>query len=71
VIEHQLTGIRPSLYFDPMRSDTSQIVEKVEAPELDRREVKYIKPGDVAAFFDWLEERYPGWAMGCFSRSRC
>lgn len=37
--------------------------EKVEQPELDRHEVKYVKEADIAAFFEWLEKRYPGWAM--------
>jgi site-specific recombinase XerD len=37
--------------------------EKVEQPELDRREVKFVHQEDVGHFFDWLEERYPGWAM--------
>lgn len=37
--------------------------ERVELPELDRREVKFVRPEDVAHFFDWLEERYPGWSM--------
>jgi integrase len=37
--------------------------EKVSAPTLDRREVKYVRQADVGAFFEWLEERFPGWGM--------
>jgi integrase len=38
-------------------------LENVEQPDLDRREVKFVRQGDISEFFDWLEERYPGWAM--------
>src|SRR5437870_3904925 len=37
--------------------------EHVEQPDLDRREIKFVRQGDIGEFFDWLEERYPGWAM--------
>jgi integrase len=37
--------------------------EKIEQPELDRHEVKYVRQGDVDGFFEWLEQRYPGWPM--------
>ena len=37
--------------------------EKVAPPELDRHEVKYVRKEDTAAFFRWLAERFPGWAM--------
>jgi integrase len=37
--------------------------EKIELPELDRHEVKYVRQGDIGHFFDWLTERYPGWRM--------
>src|SRR5262249_49330798 len=37
--------------------------EKVELPELDRREVKLVRQEDVGEFFGWLEKRYPDWAM--------
>src|SRR5439155_1915801 len=37
--------------------------EKVELPELDRHEVKYVRPEDVGEFFGWLEKRYPSWSM--------
>ena len=37
--------------------------ENVAQPEMDRHEVKYVREGDVSAFFDWLEGRYPGWRM--------
>jgi len=36
---------------------------KVSLPELDRREVKFVRQEDVAEFLDGLEQRYPGWAM--------
>lgn len=35
----------------------------VTLPELDRHEVKYVRPEDIAAFFAWLAERYPDWDM--------
>jgi integrase len=37
--------------------------DKVEMPELDRREVKFVRQEDVGDFFDWLEKRYPDWPM--------
>jgi integrase len=37
--------------------------EKVEPPELDRHEVKYVKQADLGAFFRWLTGRFPGWRM--------
>src|SRR5437660_1359205 len=37
--------------------------EKVELPELDRHEVKYVRQEDGGEFFGWLEERYPNWPM--------
>jgi integrase len=37
--------------------------EQVELPELDRREVKYVRQEDVGEFFAWLEKRYPAWPM--------
>jgi integrase len=37
--------------------------EKVAQPELDRREVKFVRQEDVGDFFGWLEERYPDWPM--------
>ena len=37
--------------------------EKVEQPEMDRHEVKYVKPEDVNDFLVWLEGRYKGWRM--------
>jgi site-specific recombinase XerD len=46
-----------------LRLVESNPFEKVEQPELDRHEVKYVRQGDVDAFFGWLDERYPGWAM--------
>lgn len=37
--------------------------DKVEQPELDRHEVKYVKPEDVMEFLAWMEKRFPGWRM--------
>lgn len=37
--------------------------ENVTPPELDRHEVKYVKPDDLTSFFGWLDERFPKWAM--------
>lgn len=28
-----------------------------------RHEVRYVRKGDISAFFAWLEECYPGWDM--------
>jgi integrase len=50
-------------WFKSMRLVDANPFEKVEAPDLDRHEVKYIRQGDVTAFFDWLEGRFPGWEM--------
>lgn len=36
---------------------------KIEQPELDRPEVKYVRQEDLAHFYDWLSKRYPGWRM--------
>src|SRR5205823_5428439 len=36
---------------------------KVELPDLDRHEVKYVRPEDIGEFFDWLEKRYAAWPM--------
>jgi integrase len=37
--------------------------ENVALPELDRREVKYIRVEDVGEFFTWLDKRFPSWPM--------
>lgn len=37
--------------------------EKVELPELDRHEVKFVREEDVGDFFGWLQKRYPAWSM--------
>jgi integrase len=50
-------------WFVSLRLLDSNPFEKVAAPEMDRHEVKYVREGDIDAFFAWLEERYPGWAM--------
>lgn len=46
-----------------IRLVTANPFEGVEGPHLDRREVKYVRQGDVEAFFQWLDARYPDWAM--------
>jgi integrase len=50
-------------WFKAMRLVNENPFEKVTAPEMDRHEVKYVHEDDVAAFFAWLEERFPGWRM--------
>jgi integrase len=50
-------------WFKHLRLVDANPFDKVELPELDRHEVKYVRQGDISAFFAWLEERYPGWAM--------
>lgn len=37
--------------------------EHVEQPEMDRHEVKYVKPEDLLDFLTWLEGWYPDWRM--------
>ncbi|HEY7328607.1 MAG TPA: hypothetical protein VH592_13265 [Gemmataceae bacterium] len=37
--------------------------DKVEPPEMDRHEVKYVKREDLLEFLAWLEGRYAGWRM--------
>ncbi len=50
-------------WFKSLRLVDTNPFAGVTGPELDRHEVKYVREGDVQAFFDWLEARYPGWAM--------
>jgi integrase len=50
-------------WFKSLRLVDANPFEKVTGPELDRHEVKYVKPGDVSEFFDWLDGRWPGWEM--------
>jgi integrase len=50
-------------WFAKLRLIEKNVFEGVEAPTLDRHEVKYVKQGDVGDFFKWLEERFPDWAM--------
>lgn len=37
--------------------------ECIPPPALDRHEVKYVRPGDVSEFYEWLGRRYPDWDM--------
>ena len=50
-------------WFKRLRLTDANPFEKVEAPEMDRHEVKYVKEKDVEDFFAWLGERYPEWNM--------
>ncbi len=50
-------------WFKQIRLVDANPFEKIDPPELDRHEVKYVQQGDIKAFFIWLEERFPGWAM--------
>jgi integrase len=50
-------------WFLKLRLVDANPFEKVELPELDRHEVKYVRHADISHFFDWLEGRYPGWRM--------
>jgi site-specific recombinase XerD len=50
-------------WFHQLRLVERNPFEDVPLPELDRHEVKYVREGDIGAFFAWLEERYPGWRM--------
>lgn len=50
-------------WFKNLRLVDANPFEHVAAPEMDRHEVKYVREGDIADFFAWLEERFPGWRM--------
>lgn len=50
-------------WFKKLRLVETNPFEKVTAPEMDSHEVKYVREIDIAAFFTWLELRYPGWRM--------
>ena len=50
-------------WFQKLRIVDSNPFEDVTAPEMDRHEVKYVKQGDLAEFFRWMEGRFPGWQM--------
>ncbi len=50
-------------WFKTLRLVSENPFEDVTLPELDRREVKYVRQEDVGQFFEWLELRYPGWTM--------
>jgi integrase len=42
---------------------TGNPFDKVEQPEMDRHEVKYVEREDLMDFLAWLEKRHPGWRM--------
>jgi len=46
-----------------MRLLAGNAFDKVEHPEMDRHEVKYVKAEDLMDFLAWLEERFSGWRM--------
>jgi integrase len=50
-------------WFVSLRLLEANPFENVAAPELDRHEVKYVREGDVSAFFAWMEDRFPDWPM--------
>lgn len=50
-------------WFKDLRLVEANPFEHVTGPDLDRHEVKYVRPGDVNDFFAWLDARWPGWAM--------
>jgi site-specific recombinase XerD len=50
-------------WFKALRLVEESPFEKVTAPELDRHEVKYVRESDIADFFKWMNERFPGWEM--------
>ena len=58
-----LVGGQHLLLAVDQQSHDRSALEKVSAPELDRHEVKFVSQGDVGQFFEWLEKRWPGWAM--------
>jgi integrase len=50
-------------WFRTLRLVNANPFENITAPELDRHEVKYVKPADVTDFFRWLADRFPDWQM--------
>jgi integrase len=63
-LDSQLRMLKASFtWFKKLGLVDANPFEKVELPELDRHEVKFVRPEDVVEFFDWLEKRYPAWSM--------
>jgi integrase len=63
-LDSQLRMLKAAFgWFVKLRLVASNPFENVTLPELDRREVKYVRQADVGHFFEWLKERYPDWAM--------
>jgi integrase len=50
-------------WFKQLRLVDANPFEEITLPELDRHEVKYVRRGDVTAFFAWVEQRFSGWQM--------
>ncbi len=50
-------------WFKQLRLVEANPFAKVEQPEMDKHEVKYIRQDDLDHFLGWLEGRYPDWRM--------
>lgn len=50
-------------WFKTLRLVEINPFEKIEQPELDKHEVKFVKQDDLDHFLGWLEGRYPNWRM--------
>lgn len=50
-------------WFRQLRLVESNPFGKVEQPEMDKHEVKYVRQDDLDHFLGWLEGRYPNWRM--------
>ncbi len=50
-------------WFKKLRLVDANAFKDIAAPEMDRHEVKYVREGDISAFFVWLDAHYPGWRM--------
>ena len=63
-LDSQLRMLKAAFgWFKQLRLVEANPFENVTAPELDRHEVKFVSQADVGQFFEWLEKRWPGWAM--------
>jgi integrase len=50
-------------WFKYLRLVETNPFAEISLPQLDRHEVKYVRPTDIREFFDWLGKRFPEWAM--------
>lgn len=63
-LDSQLRMLKAAFgWFVRLRLIDANPFEKVAQPELDRHEVKFVRKEDIGDFFDWLEKRFPSWAM--------